>query len=147
MAKACTKCEVEKPASEFGKAHRNHDGLRYRCKACCRDDSTAWRRSNPVKCAAAKAKWKKTPEGRASTRRDAKRYPKRQQARGLLRRAIRSGKVVRLPCRDCGNPKAEAHHPNYDKPLDVIFLCVPHHGAEHKRMARDKLTELAAVIE
>ena len=54
-------------------------------------------------------------------------------ARDKARNAIRDGKLTRQPCEVCG-AWAEAHHPDYSKPLEVIWLCVPNHGAEHKRM-------------
>jgi len=44
--------------------------------------------------------------------------------------ALRDGKIIALPCFVCGL-KAEAHHPNYDAPLDVIWLCPPHHKQTH----------------
>ncbi len=51
-----------------------------------------------------------------------------------VRAAIRDGRLKRQPCQVCGAENTEAHHPDYSKPLEVIWLCVPHHGAEHKRI-------------
>jgi hypothetical protein len=33
-SKVCTKCEVDKPISEFNKRRYTKDGLRYQCKSC-----------------------------------------------------------------------------------------------------------------
>lgn len=38
---------------------------------------------------------------------------------------------ARPVCVVCGNKKTEAHHSDYSKPLDVTFLCKPHHFALH----------------
>lgn len=48
--------------------------------------------------------------------------------------AVKSGVLVRRPCRECGATKVEAHHTDYSKPLDVVWLCRAHHVAEHKRL-------------
>lgn len=48
-----------------------------------------------------------------------------------IKYAIKVGKIKRIPCEFCGNPKSEAHHEDYTKPLDVWFLCKKHHTARH----------------
>jgi hypothetical protein len=57
-------------------------------------------------------------------------------ARNMAARAIRSGKLKRLPCEVCGNLKSHAHHDDYSKPLDVRFLCDPHHREHHLAIRR-----------
>lgn len=59
------------------------------------------------------------------------RWPERVKARDILRRAVSSGKVTKEPCSVCGDPKSFAHHHDYSKPLDVTWLCRPHHHAIH----------------
>ena len=54
---------------------------------------------------------------------------KRIKARNILNHAIRDGKIKRLSC-FCGK-KAEAHHDNYNKPLDVKWFCFKHHRKYH----------------
>lgn len=56
-------------------------------------------------------------------------------ARTKLNNALRYGKVVRGPCRDCGCTDTHGHHHDYSKPLDVIWLCQKHHVEEHGRIA------------
>ena len=37
------------------------------------------------------------------------------------------------PCKICGtDTNIHRHHPDYDKPLEIIFLCAKHHSAIHK---------------
>ena len=55
---------------------------------------------------------------------------KRNRARSLIQNHVYRGKIHPLPCFVCGE-KAEAHHPSYDLPLDVVWLCVEHHRAAH----------------
>ena len=55
----------------------------------------------------------------------------RRKARSALNHAVRDGIVKRLPCEVCGN-KSEAHHTDYAKPLEVRWLCFPHHRQAHE---------------
>lgn len=45
--------------------------------------------------------------------------------------SMRDNHLVRKPCEVCGE-KAEAHHDDYAKPLDVRWLCFKHHREWHK---------------
>lgn len=53
-------------------------------------------------------------------------------AHNLVKRAVAAGRLDKLPCKVCGDEKSQAHHPDYDKPLDVVWLCQVHHRAIHK---------------
>jgi len=46
--------------------------------------------------------------------------------------ALKSGKVVREPCEICGNPKTDAHHDDYSKPMEIRWLCRSHHRKLHR---------------
>ena len=43
------------------------------------------------------------------------------------------GHLVAKPCEKCGSADSQKHHPDYSKPLDVIWLCRPCHVAVHGR--------------
>ena len=58
--------------------------------------------------------------------------PEKLKAHTAVASAIRRGKLVSLPCSECGETKTEAHHYAYDMPLDVIWLCRKHHRQLHK---------------
>jgi hypothetical protein len=49
-----------------------------------------------------------------------------------ITRAIHDGLMSRQPCRVCGVSDTEAHHEDYSKPYDVIWLCQVHHRRLHK---------------
>ena len=59
-------------------------------------------------------------------------YKGKDQARGKVNNAIRDGRLVKLPCEICGDPKAEAHHDDYRKKLKVRWLCFKHHREYHQ---------------
>lgn len=61
----------------------------------------------------------------------------KRKAHVAVSNALRSGKLKRGPCEVCGvDAKVEAHHVDYSKPLDVMWLCCEHHG-ELRRKHRD----------
>jgi hypothetical protein len=56
---------------------------------------------------------------------------KRRKARSIFNHYLRDNCVEKRPCEICGE-KAEAHHDDYDKPLEVRWLCFKHHREWHK---------------
>lgn len=56
----------------------------------------------------------------------------RIKCRSTTNHAIRDGHLKREPCMLCGNVNSEAHHKDYNKPLDVMWLCFKHHRMYHK---------------
>lgn len=63
-----------------------------------------------------------------------KKLPNKTKARLMVRYAINEGKLIRLPCEKCGEKEGiHAHHPDYSKPLDVLWLCPKHHKEWHKK--------------
>lgn len=47
--------------------------------------------------------------------------------------AVKTGKLSPYPCEICGKEPAEAHHDDYNKPLDVRWLCKKHHLEWHEQ--------------
>lgn len=56
---------------------------------------------------------------------------KKIKARLELNKAIARGEIKRGKCEECGWHVTEGHHSNYEKPLDVRWLCVKHHEELH----------------
>ncbi len=70
------------------------------------------------------------------------RNPLKTWAHMATRSAIRRGLIHKRPCQSCGSPEAEAHHPDYRRPLYVVWYCRPchkrhHHGRLAKPIAGD----------
>ena len=63
-----------------------------------------------------------------------KRHPKEHSARSKVHHAVRVGNITPQPCEVCGSDKVQAHHDDYDKPLEVRWLCRKHHRALHKEL-------------
>lgn len=59
--------------------------------------------------------------------------------------AIKSGELVRRSCEVCGKVKAQAHHEDYAKPLEVTWLCSYCHFQRHKQINRERYAWLKAM--
>lgn len=99
----------------------------------------------------AREQYKQTPQGISRLREGGRRYiernPVKRAAHILVGNAIRAGKLTRQPCEVCGCEKAQAHHDDYGKPLDVRWLCTTHHAEWHKHntpACPDQSQEIAA---
>ena len=63
-------------------------------------------------------------------------HPTRYAAHLAVAVALRDGRLERQPCEVCGSTEnVDAHHPRYDRPLDVQWLCRTHHVRLHRRAA------------
>ena len=142
--KKCTTCSIEKLESNFDKDKSKKDGLSSLCKECRK----LWRKKNKGRLKELKKTWE--TKNRSKHLFSRKRRYRNQRENELLRtkewklknnkkvlchqavdRAIKKGTLVRQDCIKCGTEKTHGHHPDYDKPLDVIWLCPKHHQEEH----------------
>lgn len=122
--KHCLKCDRWLPIESFGlRAQSKTDGHQSSCKDCQR----AYIKAHQDYIAEYNRQWKQTPNGKESHRqamiRSQKKHREKVQARWKVKEAIRTGRLVRLPCQFCGDQKSQAHHDDYDKPLDVVWVC------------------------
>lgn len=90
----------------------------------------------------ARRRYATTERGREAHARASARYvekhPERYTARNMVNAAIRDGRLQPWPV--CALPtceeKPEAHHPDYSRPLDVVWLCHAHHKQAHALFTR-----------
>ncbi len=127
-----------------------------RHRTSCLEYAREYRRANRARIKATKRLYNK--EHSEEIRRNNKLY--RQHNRGktkchrIMWKAIRAGELTIGPCAhkrlgECGR-RIQAHHDDYDKPLDVTWLCIPHHQQYHRSdlvfregcMTSEKLQEL-----
>ena len=137
--KRCFKCQVTQPLSEFYAHPMMGDGLLGKCKACAKRDVRANYRAKRQRYSEYERKRNRTPKRRAYKRKRERLYrdrePQKYKARQAVGNAIRDKRLFRRPCekQPC-NSKAQAHHEDYSKPLEVIWLCFKHHRAEHGQL-------------
>jgi hypothetical protein len=59
----------------------------------------------------------------------------KEMARLMTRNCVKMGILIKGNCKICNtNVNVEAHHEDYTKPLDIIWLCRKHHRELHLRI-------------
>ncbi len=121
--KKCPKCKLVKSRiSDFYHDRTRSRGISSACKVCYNKKRELKR--NP----------RSTRSRRIANIRRAKRYrlnnKDKVESRKIYNKALKSGELIRKPCVKCGE-KAHGHHPDYSKPLEVMWLCRKHHLEEH----------------
>lgn len=138
MQKMCFKCNVVKILSEFYKHSMMADGHLNKCKECTKADANFHREKNLDKVRQYDRERGKRPERIKANVEITKMWNaedrRRKKAHNMVARAISSGKLVRQACLRCGNLKSLAHHEDYNKPLEVMWLCQPCHKQRHKEI-------------
>lgn len=105
----CQTCKMELPTTVFRNDRYRPRGISRECVRCA--DISSKRRS--------------------ANRKQKKHSPLRWRANNAVYRAVKEGRLKRMPCEVCGNEKSHAHHHDYSKPLEVHWLCQAHHTEEH----------------
>lgn len=135
--KTCFKCSVAKPLDEFYRHSAMADGHLGKCKSCTKVDVAEHRAANIERVRAYDRARANKPHRVALRERVVREWiaehPDRRAAQIALGNAVRCGRVIpwpvcALPECDC---KPEAHHPDYSRPLDVVWLCRAHHKQAH----------------
>lgn len=138
--KRCFKCLCEKPLDAFYKHAAMGDGRLGKCKECTKADVNKHRQENLERIRAYDRMRASQPHRMALSKEVHKKWkaehPDRRAAQVALGNAVRKGEVKKQPCWVCGE-KAVAHHPDYSRPLDVVWLCHPHHGQAHALVANE----------
>jgi hypothetical protein len=139
LCKACNSQQY-KPLSDFYPDQRTKDGHASICIPCWHDRVQAkYEAAEPGSKRAYKIRWHEQNRERTQLHESTRRAKNRAQirARMILSHAIRDGSIQLLPCFVCGDPKSQAHHHDYSKPLEVTFLCRLHHDEAHKNEIPD----------
>lgn len=138
MEKTCFKCLLVKPLLEFYKHPKMSDGYLNKCKECAKNDVSSHRLENIDRIRQYDRDRGKRPEriraGVEITRLWRAEDKRRQKAHNAVYSAVKIGKLIRQSCCRCGDKKTVAHHEDYDKPLDVMWLCAKCHKQRHKEI-------------
>ncbi len=123
----CVTCNTEKDSEGFYHGRRT-------CKECvCRSVRTR-ARTNPAVQEYDRAR-AKAPARKQHIRNVTKRWreenPVAYKAQTAVSNAVRDRRLFKEPCTICGDTTVHAHHKDYSKPLDVVWLCAKCHHRLH----------------
>jgi len=143
-SKVCSRCKQEKSVGEFY-IHKR-DGYQAHCKACQKivnkEYSTKYQAEGYYRNRS--KTYGQIPEVKALKHAREKRYRddpiKRLKSltRWFTNHEIRAGRLTRKPCTLCSAEKAHAHHPDYNQPSLVVWLCHECHRQVHSQDAQLK---------
>jgi len=138
--KKCRKCGFIKPLSEFYSHPDTLDHHLSTCKECCK----AANRDNRNKNLEHYRQYDRD-RNKANGNREKCPYsvsnPEKYRTRYQLRNAVKLGVITRPNvCSVCGvhSDQIEAHHSDYSKPLDVIWVCKECHWKIHKMINKQE---------
>jgi len=150
-SKRCICCGEIKAIDQFYAHEMMRDGRLNKCSACVRAYQRE-RRYGPARerihayDKLRSASSERRQLNRTVTARYRAQHPRRRAAQIALCNAVRDKRVVRWPvCAlpECDCTTVEAHHPDYDAPLDVVWLCPSHHKAAHALARRPSTRSIA----
>ena len=119
----CKICDEDKPLTSYYSSNKST------CKECvkARARSSRWANIDQVRLYDRERGNRQSPEYLKNYRGE---NPKKYKATNMVNNAIRDKKLFSEPC-FCGEEKTVAHHDDYDKPLNVRWLCQAHHKQWH----------------
>ena len=130
--KTCRECKQKLCRSAYHQDNSNPDGLKYTCKQCRNKKRRAWYRKN------ATSELKRLKQSKS-----------KNVHKGHARKLVRAAKNLDLidcpdHCQLCGVVgNVEGHHPNYQEPHAVIWLCSTcHRQHHHHEKVLEKVEEL-----
>lgn len=136
LTKRCFVCGDERPLVDFYRHPFMADGHLGKCKSCTKRQVRENYARNRAHYLAYEHARGLDPERRAYTNARStehrRRHPDRAHARTTVNNAVRDGRLAPGPCEVCGVARAEAHHDDYSRPLEVRWLCRAHHRAHHR---------------
>ncbi len=134
--KICSRCGFEQELGQFQVRRASTDGYTAACKSCLSEYDRS-RASQPHRVEA-RANYLKTEGGKEKSNRAKLRFiernPIKRKAHILVGNFLRNGKLSRPGrCEMCGDEcRPQAHHCDYTKPLEVMWLCKRCHTEWHK---------------
>lgn len=147
--KRCSKCNKIQSLTNFYKDQQKMDGLHSSCKDCDNNSSNDWQLNNSKRKTDTVREWRNKNHGKARkylqkynirnrkklrqwSKEYKKKYPERHRAHVAVANAIKKGTLKKQKCEQCGSTNnVQAHHKDYNKKLEVTWLCMFCHKRLH----------------
>lgn len=137
--KTCFKCEKIKEISDFYRHAQMGDGRLNKCKECAKADVKKHREEN-IESVREYDRKRGNRQSKSYTAEYRGKNPKKYKAHIMIGNALKSGKINKpIGCESCGSVfSVHGHHDDYDKPLDVRWLCSACHSQWHAKYGEAK---------
>ena len=134
--KNCKDCRIQKNISEFYRHPKMKDGHLNKCIECVKKRIHKYWQDGRGKIVdkkrqqkPARKEWQRQQSARMRIKHAAK-----YKVRGIWWNWFKNHKDVKTDCQKCGSAeKIEAHHCDYNKPLEIMWLCCKHHKEWHRQ--------------
>src|SRR3990167_8336277 len=126
--KRCSRCGQTKSLAEFPPSKEGSQGRLGYCHTCHAEYQRELRRAGRLG-----PRKRKQASNKKWFERWAEAHPEKVRAHRMVRQAVRSGRLVKpTSCPRCRSTKQIiGHHADYDKPLDVEWMCGLCHNDLH----------------
>lgn len=152
--KHCIHCSRRLPLEMYYRHKMMSDGHLNVCKECVKARVRKHRAENLDRIRAYDRERGLLPHRKEGVKQRAKRYqekalqwrqdyldrnPQKRKAHLLVQYALRKGDLKPKPCERCNFAfGVQAHHEDYSKPLDVVWLCQKCHGERHREINEER---------
>ena len=111
------------------------DGYLNKCQSCTKLDVNKHRKENLEKIRAYDRERGKLTHRKILSAKNTKEANRKITgytfAHNSVARALKNGNLIKDSCCMCRSIMSVAHHDDYSKPLDVMWLCSVHHKSRH----------------
>lgn len=139
--RTCKECKIDQLLTEYWLLKKSGKLRRLTCRTCLKKRQAEYRKTESYKNSFKKS-WNiysKTEKGRATIKRSREKRISsgKYKATFAVWYAKKIGLIKKLPCEACGEKKSEAHHCDYSKKLDIVWLCRQCHVNSHKELSNE----------
>lgn len=125
--KVCSKCDKAKELDKFPNHRSRKDGKHPYCKECRRQQARIYRKTDRYKAVATEYN---KQGGKDAVERWRQKNKHKRRAHSAVYQHL-SPQICAFLDHEC-NGTIEAHHDDYDKPLNVVWMCRRHHAMYHR---------------
>lgn len=149
MEKQCFKCREIKNLSEFYRHPAMGDGYLGKCKTCTKRDvaertgrlgnNPAWLKKERERCRIKQVRYRELGLAALTTKETREKWERnnrhKRKAETMAANAQRKGHIKKpTNCSKCNaTGRLEKHHPDYSKPLEIVWLCTKCHGETRRK--------------